>query len=462
MKSVSKMIQRFIAILFLSMLLLIAMNLIFLSAITSKEAVNSSPWATAEETAQALQKNDNRFTLPENIAKELSEQNIWGIFIDNDTRRVVWNTPNLPKDIPTEYTLSDISRLTRGYIKDYPAFPGNSENGLLVLGYPKDSYWKHMWPSYDYKVIANLPKIILAELIFNIMIIFIIYIVSNYKFLKSIRPVINGIQALPSGEPVYINEKGLLSELASNINATSEVLQSQNYQLRKKETARANWIAGVSHDIRTPLSMVLGYAEQLKDDTNITANQKQQISIIINQSTKIRNLINDLNLASKLEYNMQPVTREKINVISAVRQVAVDFINMDIEEKYALIWQTEKNLNSVNINADKELIKRAVSNLIQNCMNHNENGCMIFITVKKLNDKCIIEIEDDGPGVSEKQIEKLNNTPHYMVCDTNTTEQRHGLGLLIVKQIAASHNGSCEIARGEYGGFCVRMILPSV
>ena len=93
-------------------------------------------------------------------------------------------------------------------------------------------------------------------------------------------------------------------------------------------------------------------------------------------------------------------------------------------------------------------------------MNHNENGCRIFIAVKKQDDKCIIEIDDDGSGATDKQIEKLNNTPHYMVCDTNTAEQRHGLGLLIVKQIAASHGGTCEIARGESGGFCVRIILP--
>lgn len=75
---------------------------------------------------------------------------------------------------------------------------------------------------------------------------------------------------------MQIKESGLLSEISANINRTSDILQSQKYQLRKKETARANWIAGVSHDIRTPLSMVMGYAGQLKDNANLTSEERQK------------------------------------------------------------------------------------------------------------------------------------------------------------------------------------------
>ena len=71
----------------------------------------------------------------------------------------------------------------------------------------------------------------------------------------------------------------------------------------------------------------------------------------------------------------------------------------------------------------------------------------LFITY---NNKCIICVEDNGIGASDEQIEKLNHTPHYMVCDTNTTEQRHGLGLLIVKQIMNGHSGTVIIAHSAY------------
>ena len=76
------------------------------------------------------------------------------------------------------------------------------------------------------------------------------------------------------------------------------------------------------------------------------------------------------------------------------------------------------------------------------------------------NNTCKICIEDSGVGASDEQIAKLNNTPHYIACDSNTAGQRHGLGLLIVKQIIKGHNGEIIIDHSEYGGFKVVLIIP--
>lgn len=462
MKSIPKLIRRFVGILLLSSILILIMNFVVLAIMGAKQSPNGSPWVTADEAANSLHKTKNGYVLTNDMEEELLSYNAWAIFIDNDTLQVVWQTDNLPDTVPKQYTISDIAGLTRGYIDGYPTFTGESDSGLMVLGYPKDSYWKHMWPSWDYHFIANFPQMVLAILVINITLIFMIYMVANSKLLKSVKPITEGIQDLPTKRPVHIKEKGLLSELAANINQTSEILQSQNYQLRKKETARANWIAGVSHDIRTPLSMVMGYASQLLDASHLTEEEHKRASVILKQSERIRNLISDLNLASKLEYDMQPTNLTRENAVSVIRQVVVDFINNDINGKYPIEWQTEESLQDCFINADRDLLKRAISNLIQNCINHNENGCSIYISVHVKQNKCIIRVDDDGVGATDEQIQKLNNTPHYMVCDDNTVEQRHGLGLLIVKQIVANHHGDIYISQSSYGGFSVQIILPIV
>lgn len=460
MKSVPKLIKRFVGILMLSSFLILVMNFIILAIIAATQAPNSSPWKTAEQAAESIEKSEQGYVMPDKMIEELNVQNVWAVYIDNATGECVWHSDNLPDTVPLEYTVSDIANLTRGYIDGYPTFTGEGENGLIVLGYPKDSYWKHMWPSWDYQFIANLPKTVLIVLALNVLIIFLIYIAANTKLLNSVKPITDGIQALHTGQPVVLKERGVLSEISANINRTSDVLQSQNYQLKKKETARANWIAGVSHDIRTPLSMVMGYAGQLENDANLSDNERKKATAIRKQSERMRNLINDLNLASKLEYNMQPLMEKRENAVAIVRQVIVDFINTDIDNKFPIEWETDENISACFINADKDLIKRAVSNLIQNCMSHNENGCSIFVSVRTDGQDCIICVEDNGKGASDEQIEKLNNAPHYMVCDTNTTEQRHGLGFLIVKQVAASHNGTTTIEHSSHGGFAVKIILP--
>ncbi len=460
MKSIPKLIRRFVGIMMLSVILLVALNAAFYAIIFVRNTSRVSPWDMARQTAEALQLTDAGFFLPDNMLARLQEQNVWAVLIDDNTRKVVWQTNHLPDSIPIQYTLSDIAELTRGYVDGYPTFTGKSPNGLLVLGYPKDRFWKHTRASWDYDFIANLPGNTLIILAVNILLVFLIYTAANSKLLRSIKPITNGIQSLSSGKPVYIKEKGMLAELAEKINQTSEILQEQTKLLRKKETARANWITGVSHDIRTPLAMVMGYAGQLASSENLSEAQRKKADVIVKQSRRMKDLINDLNLASKLEYDMQPLAVKQENAVSIVRQVIVDFMNMDIDDLFPIKWETADTLSSCYINADKDLLKRAIANLIQNSINHNENGCVIYASVKENDTTCNICIEDSGMGASGEQIDHLNRTPHYMACDTNTVNLRHGLGLLIVKQIINAHNGKVIIDHSKYGGFKTLLIIP--
>ena len=462
MKNILKLIRRFVITIILSIFLLLFLNIFLFEFIFFKYSTDDSPSDKTFEIAKMIKFKDRKYFLPDKEISNLKKQNIWAIVIDNDSKKVIWQTENLPGEIPKEYSVFDIALFSHAYIKGYPVFTAKIRNDLLVLGYPKDSYWKYSTATWNYRLIQNVPNFFLTFLISNIFFVFLIYIFSNSKLLKSVNPIIKGIQDLPKDNPVNIDEKGVLSELAKSINKTSEILQNQREQLRNKDTARANWIAGVSHDIRTPLSMIMGYASQLKTSSNLSEEMAKKLSVILKQSERIKNLINDLNLASKLEYNMQPFEKKKENAVAVVRQVIVDFLNMDIDEKFPIEWKTKSEFVSCFVNVDKNLIKRALANLIQNSINHNENGCTIYVSVKEDEKKCIICVEDNGIGVSDEELEKLNNTPHYMVCDKNTTEQQHGLGLLIVKQIMDVHNGQVEMKHSEYGGFKVVLQIPEM
>ncbi len=462
MKNILKLIRRFVITIILSIFLLLFLNIFLFEFIFFKYSTDDSPSDKTFEIAKIIKFKDRKYFLPDKEISNLKKQNIWAIVIDNDSKKVIWQTENLPGEIPKEYSVFDIALFSHAYIKGYPVFTAKIRNDLLVLGYPKDSYWKYSTATWNYRLIQNVPNFFLTFLISNIFFVFLIYIFSNSKLLKSVNPIIKGIQNLPKDNPVNIDEKGVLSELAKSINKTSEILQNQREQLRNKDTARANWIAGVSHDIRTPLSMIMGYASQLKTSSNLSEEMAKKLSVILKQSERIKNLINDLNLASKLEYNMQPFEKKKENAVAVVRQVIVDFLNMDIDEKFPIEWKTKSEFVSCFVNVDKNLIKRALANLIQNSINHNENGCTIYVSVKEDEKNCIICVEDNGIGVSDEELEKLNNTPHYMVCDKNTTEQQHGLGLLIVKQIMDVHNGQVEMKHSEYGGFKVVLQIPEM
>lgn len=460
MRSVAKLTRRFVGILSLSTLLLLAVNLVILVVLAAYQTPGAGPWTTAGEAARALRRGPDGYVLGEDMTRTLEEENAWAVYIDDDTMEVLWHSEDLPEEIPLQYTASDISRLTRGYVADYPTFTGSGEDGLMVVGFPKDRYWKLMNPSWDYYFIKNAPAIALSVLGINVAVIFLIYILANAKLLRSVTPIANGVQALPTQEPVYVKERGLLSDLAKDINQTAEILRSQRADLRKKETARADWISGVSHDIRTPLSMVMGYAGQLEDDPDLSGETRRKASVIRQQSTKIKNLIHDLNLASKLEYNMQPLHPQPVNLIAVARQCAADFLNADLEGKYPLQWRAPEHIPACILQGDPNLLHRALENLLHNAQSHNPDGCRITLEVSVKAGACCIAVSDDGVGMTDKQLEKLQNTPHYMMNDAGIAEPRHGLGLLIVQQIVRAHHGTTRFSSVHPHGFCVAIQIP--
>lgn len=95
--------------------------------------------------------------------------------------------------------------------------------------------------------------------------------------------------------------------------------------MKARDEARSNWISGISHDIRTPLSMILGYASEMEDNSDLPKEQRHQSGIIRRQGEKLRSLVSDLNLVSMLEYEMQPLHLKDIRLSVLARQVVADF-----------------------------------------------------------------------------------------------------------------------------------------
>lgn len=460
MKTTWKLIRRFARILLLSVTALIAINLILFIVLTYNSVSNAGGWTDTEELGRQLTEDGSgELVLSKEGQEILEKRNAWAILIEDGTGNVIWHSDKLPGEIPLHYSAADISRGTQGYIQDYPTTSAARGEDLVIMGHPKTMYWKQMKNTWDYRMIANTPVFFLIFLTVNFCLILLIYIAATSGILRSVKPIINGIEALPEGEEVYIKEKGLFCGLAVSINRVSEQLRMQERALKKKENARADWISGVSHDIRTPLSMVMGYAGQLEEDAALPEEARKKAGIIRLQSIRMKNLVNDLNLASRLEYQMQPMKPEEINLVAVVRQAVVDFMNLDTEGKYDIRWLTQEGLTDCRMKGDKGLILRAVNNILINAQVHNPEGCRICVTVSKEGCPGIL-IEDNGIGVTQKQLEQLKSKPHYMMSDGSTSEQRHGLGLLIVRRIVEAHHGEIRFDHGSEGGFAVELRFP--
>lgn len=262
---------------------------------------------------------------------------------------------------------------------------------------------------------------------------------------------------MSEGKCISLNLNGELSEIADSINKAAGIISRQN-------TARANWISGVSHDIRTPLSMIMGYAERIANDQNACNKIKEQAACISRQSVKIKELVQDLNLVSKLEYEMQPLQKENIRISKLLRSYATDLINSGLPEIYSLEVVISPSSENSQIDCNAKLITRAVNNLVQNSIHSNPKGCTIIltlqVTLQAAKEKLLLTVQDDGIGISAEKLEELKNKPHYMESTDDSLDLRHGLGLLLVRQIVNAHNGTMEIESKPGEGYKTDIYFP--
>lgn len=370
----------------------------------------------------------------------------WGMMLD-DAGNILWRY-NLPAELDHPYTLRDVASFTRWYLDDWPVFSCVNRYGLLVMAMPKGSIWRnntYMNRELFERYVYAIPKMLLADL----LIVLLLCLITAVKLYRNLREVEQGLDNLARGEPAQVPERGLTAELAGKLNQTGEQLRRRNELIARRDNARTEWIAGVSHDIRTPLALIFGYAEQLEGDAGLPDGVRQKGAAIRVQGQRIRDLIEDLNLTSKLQYNAQPLRRAPTPAGPLLRRVVTDFCNASAcPAAFSLTPEADRAL----LDADAALLTRALENLLNNSARHNPGGCAVTVQADCGGGRLRLEIADDGVGYPPAVLAVLQG---------GTVENGpHILGLHIVRQIIAAHGGSVVFAQNDPHGARTVITLP--
>lgn len=451
MKGITKILSRYVLSAAGIALILLIVNFGALVVLMVHSSQNSRTDFSVSQFSERLTTENGMYTLPEDACNAIKEHYQWAMLIDNDGN-VVWRL-DLPDDVPRRYTVTDIAGFTHWYLNDYPATVWRRTDGLFVLGSERGSMWKYNMEE-PLTVMDGILAWIPAVLILNGLVAVLLALLFGLRLFRSLKPLARGIESMAGNRPVKLSTKGLLGTLASGINRTSEKLIRQEAELAKRDTARTAWIAGVSHDIRTPLSMVMGYASELEEDPELPMEKREQAGIILRQRERIKALVSDLNLASRLEYSMLPLRKTAIPLAALLRDIVASFINSGLPDRYFIDVEVNKNAQDSIVEGDEELLRRAVSNLIGNSVKHNPDGCTIKISLSREGIVCILSVADNGTGLRQDILESLK-------VHKNPVElQNHGLGLTIVRQIIKAHQGTVEFHNFPQSGCEVLLSLP--
>lgn len=464
---------------------------------------SGTPKGVTMKIGEDLVRNeDGDYELSTYAQNWMDEEQCWAILISNEGT-VDWSR-NAPESVIRPYTLADAATFARmGYLDDYPCFICKRDDGILVTGFPKDSYAMFPLNYWPQQTMLRTPFYIFFIFIVDAGIMFLAYFVSRRRVEKNIEPMVKSLDDLARGKPAHINATGSLSEVGESINAASAIM-------RRKDEARKRWVAGVSHDIRTPLAIAMGHAEGIAENQSLSDEVRASARIVVRQSARIRDLVSDLNIASKLEYDMQPLDAHPVAFARMVRSIAADCANDRLDERFSIEADISPAAEQVRVSLDERLITRAVRNLIDNSLRHNDGGCTITLGADVREGFALLRVADDGTGMAEESIARLNleaqniassafsedrrdngpvPPPHYEEyaamgaraartpiapeSEAGSAEMPpslrpkelagfndHGLGLSLVARIVIAHGGRIDFSTSDPAGFETTMRFP--
>ena len=396
-----KRLQLLAGILLVTMLLFFT-DLLILGLLVMKS--NSVDYQNPPEILTSLSVKNGTYELGEKEAESLLKHGQFAMLLDKDGN-ILWSEA-LPKGLRKTYTLQDVARFTRYYLEDYPVHTYVVGQGLLVIGGKKDQVWKYN-VEFDVSLMKDLMKILPVLTLYNIIVLVAV--------------------------PIWI----------------------QRRRAKQKEEERTEWIAGVSHDVRTPLAIVLGNAEMIADSTG-EVEVRQRAKAIEVQGIRLRRLVENLNLSSKLEYGAGKFEKKKVRISRFLRRILTEIMNQTEDDRFQFTLDIEDGLQDLELCFNEDLVERAVMNLLHNAIRHNLGGCRIEMRLyQDRKNHVFLELGDTGKGVSKEFLRRLNSRNYEWEPSTG----QHGLGLKIVKQVAGWHRWKLSFTNGEQGGLACTILM---
>ena len=262
----------------------------------------------------------------------------------------------------------------------------------------------------------------------------IVSVCSSKAVLKSIKEFIEATEKLSRGDfsaRLNVKQPPQFRILSKNFNIMAEELGSI-------EVLRTDFINNFSHEFKTPIISIKGFAEILKDDDLSKEERNEYLDIIIEESKRLTSLATNVLNLSKIE--TQAILKEKqmFNIGEQIRQ-SILLLDSKLQSKNISL---DINIEDCNIYANKEMLNQVWLNLLDNAIKFNNENGLVSVNMKKKEKEILITIIDSGIGISKEVVSKVFDK--FYQEDTSHSTKGNGLGLTIVKKIIELHGGTIE------------------
>lgn len=381
--------------------------------------------------------SSNTISVESELKERLAKYDLW-MQIINTKGEVVYQI-NTPEDIPQMYSTFDLLNvgLESDRIEGYTVFAteiSKYQHYGVIIGCSSNLVRK-----VSYTSLGGIRDEMVKAAILFVLITLIIIVASSFYFTRNVaRPVsviMDDLDAINKNNyEKHLNGKGVFSKVFQTIAQLDE-------QLKENKRTREEWIANISHDIKTPLSSIRGYAELMSNEDY--SFEKEEIVTyskeIVYAEKIIEGLVGDLRISEKLEEGRFELHKENINLTELIKRCVKDVPQKQFGQS-SVTYDLPEQLNYIG---DVSLLKRSFQNLISNCFIHNDK--QIHLIIKGYCEKNIvtISIADDGKGMSDEELKHIFDR-YYRGTNTSMISGT-GLGMAIAKSAVEAHGGTITV-----------------
>ena len=301
---------------------------------------------------------------------------------------------------------------------------------------------------------------ILNYVLITIVFILTILLLSSYKKIRDISKVLDSVLQGNANSRIRLQSHiKPINILAAKINSLCKSLQEIIEKSKRSEESRKKMISNISHDLRTPLTSMLGYMEIIIYDTALRDNEKDEyIKIVYNKGMNLLSLMEEFFQISKLDSKDIKLEITKVNISELIRENIASFFSEF--KKYKI--EPEIILQDADIYAlgDEKAINRILCNLINNAFKYGKEASVIGIGVWEGEDNVSVKVWDNGEGIPEEDICYIFDRLYTVDKSRRSNSKSSGLGLTIVKKLVANLGGTITVASIPFEKTTFTFTLP--
>lgn len=421
-----------------------------------------SPEDFTSDFNKYLMENKDKIYIHKDGEKILKEEKAWIQVLDGEGNEIY--SYQKPVEVKNHYTPVELIQAYKYSLAESMSTIFIAEKRLgdrnysYIIGFPFERIKRNVI-SYDIDKLANgIKNGVYMILLIDIPIALLFGYLFSRRLTKPLISIIKDVKSLSEGEyNLQREEKGIYKQIYQNINKLSSKLRSNEEERKNLEKMREEWISNISHDIKTPLVSIKGYAEILSsEEYDFTKVEiREYTKIIEDKSNYIRELIDDLNLSTRLKNNALTLNLNTINIVSLVKGVVIDILNNPKTSNVNIDFSAKREV--IEKDVDEILIKRVITNILYNSIVHNDKNISIEVKIEK-RDKVHIFISDNGKGIKEEELKYIFER-YYRGTNTGKRHKGSGLGMAIAKDIVKAHDGVINIKSQTGIGTEIEIIL---